>query len=305
MDDIRSMGATLLAYTGRVLNYVLAVPARDDDAQNPRRLAIGNEVSLCDIQSFAKRFACQVHDSYGSTEGVIIIRRDASMPEDALGTADEDIMVLDPETGEECPPVERAADGTILNAAEATGELVNANPGQGFEGYYKNQEATTERFRGGRYWSGDLAYRDTDGWLYFAGRSNEWLRVDSENFAGRVVEAIVGRFRSARTAVVYAVPDAPVGDLVMAALEIEDPDGFDVTRFDDFLTSQPDLGPKWMPRFVRVSQELPKSASLKVDKTRLRREAWLEDPVYWRPTRDDRLRLLTDVDRKALADRLD
>lgn len=128
------MGATLSVYTGKVLNYVLAVPERDDDAQNPRRLAIGNEASLSDIQSFAKRFSCQVHASYGSTEGVIIIRRDASMPEDALGTADEHLMVLDPETGEECPPVERATDGTILNAAEATGELVNANPGPAFEG---------------------------------------------------------------------------------------------------------------------------------------------------------------------------
>ena len=60
----------------------------------------------------------------------------------------------------------------------------------------------TERFRGGRYWSGDLAYRDAEGWFYFAGRSNEWLRVDGENFAAGVVESIIGRFEAARTAVI-------------------------------------------------------------------------------------------------------
>ena len=38
------------------------------------------------------------------------------------------------------------------------------------EGYYRNQEATRSRFRDGCYWSGDLAYRDAGGWLYFAGR---------------------------------------------------------------------------------------------------------------------------------------
>ena len=304
MDDIRRMGATLMTYTGKVLNYILAVPEQHDDDQNPLRLALGNEASFSDIRSFARRFHCQVRDSYGSTEGVIIIRRDASMPESALGTADDHIVVLDPETGKECPRVERAPDGAILNAAEATGEIVNLNPGRGFEGYYRNEEATNERFRGGHYWSGDLAYRDADGWFYFAGRSNEWLRVDGENFAAGVVESIMGRFDAARTAVIYAVPDAPVGDLVMDALELDEPDTFDIVTFDEFLAAQPDLGPKWVPAFVRLSRELPKLASLKVDKTQLRGEAWLIDPVYWRPTRGEPLRQLTDTDRLSLADRL-
>ena len=297
MDDIRRTETTVMTYTGKVLNYLLAVPERSDDGQNSLRLAIGNEASFNDIRAFARRFDCQVRDSYGSTEGVIIIRRDASMPEGALGTADAHIVVLDPETGEQCPPIERAADGGILNAAEATGEIVNLSPGEGFEGYYRNDEATSERFRGGRYWSGDLAYRDAEGWFYFAGRSNEWLRVDGENFAAGVVESIIGRFEAARTAVIYAVPDAPVGDRVMAALELAEPETFDVKEFERFLQSQSDLGPKWVPAFVRLSKELPKLASLKVDKTRLRREAWLVDPVYWRPKRGDPLQLLTDRDR--------
>ena len=38
---------------------------------------------------------------------MIIIRRDATMPPGALGTADDGIVVLDPATGEECPPIER------------------------------------------------------------------------------------------------------------------------------------------------------------------------------------------------------
>jgi fatty-acyl-CoA synthase len=304
MGDIRRMGASLMTYTGKVLNYVLAVPEHEDDGNNPLKLALGNEASLNDIRSFARRFDCQVRDSYGSTEGVIIIRRNASMPDGALGTADADIVVLNPETSEECPRVERASDGTLLNAAEATGEIVNLAPGQGFEGYYRNEEATTERFREGRYWSGDLAYRDEDGWFYFAGRSNEWLRVDGENFAAGVVESIIGRFAPARSAVIYAVPDAPVGDQVMAALELDAPESFDIGLFEEFLAGQADLGPKWLPAFVRLSNDLPKLASLKVDKTRLRREAWLSDPVYWRPNRGESLRLMTEADRKSLADRL-
>jgi fatty-acyl-CoA synthase len=304
LGDIRRIGATVMTYTGKVLNYILAVPPRSDDLDNPLRLAIGNEASFADIRDFSARFGADVRDSYGSTEGVIIVRRDPSMPPGALGTADADIVVLDPETGEECPPAAFGPDGALLNSEAASGELVNLDPGAGFEGYYRNQEATEERFRGGRYWSGDLAYRDAEGWLYFAGRTNEWLRVDGENFAAGSVETIISRFPKARSIVVYAVPDDPVGDAVMTALEIGDPSTFDINEFDEFLRAQPDLGPKWIPTFVLVSPDLPKLASLKIDKTRLRREAWTRGSVYWRPKRGAPLEPLSHVDADALARRL-
>ena len=59
-----------------------------------------------------------------------------------------------------------------------------------------------------------------------------------------------------------------------------------------------------LPTFVRLSRDLPKLASLKVDKTRLRSEAWLPSPVYWRPARGEPLCLLTEAGRQDLVDRL-
>ena len=300
LGDIRRFGATMLTYTGKVLNYILATPERADDADNPLRLAIGNEASVRDIREFARRFGCTVRDSYGSTEGIIIIRRDPSMPEGALGSAGPSVKVLDPETGRECPRVTFGPGGGPVSVAAAIGEIVETQPASGFEGYYRNEEATRSRFRDGCYWSGDLAYRDADGWLYFAGRSNDWLRVDGENFAAAPVEAIVGRHRDVRSVAVYAVPGDPVGDRVMVAIELRAGAAFDPAAFDAFLSGQPDLGPKWLPSFVRVTGELPKLASMKVDKRRLRREAWRTEPVFWRPARGDRLRPLDDADRARL-----
>lgn len=303
LPDIRRYGATMLTYTGKVLNYILATPERPDDADNPLRIAIGNEASARDIREFARRFGATVRDSYGSTEGVVIIRRDPSMPEGALGTADPTVKVLDPATGQECPPVVFGTDGRPSNLDAAVGEIVQTAPADGFEGYYRNEAATRDRFRGGWYWSGDLAYRDADGWLYFAGRSNEWLRVDGENFAAAPVEAIVSRYPDARSVAVYAVPDDPVGDRVMVALELRAGAAFDPAAFDNFLAGQPDLGPKWLPAFVRVTDELPKLASMKIDKMRLRREAWQVDQVgqvVWRPGKGEPLRWLDDTDRARL-----
>ena len=287
LPDIRRFGATYLTYTGKVLNYLLAAPSQDDDADNPLRLAIGNEASEHDIREFARRYDCHVRDSYGSTEGVIIVRRDPSMPRGALGIAADTVKVLDPETGEECPVGE-------------VGELVETEPTSGFEGYYRNEAATQERFRDGAYWSGDLAYRDADGWLFFAGRSNEWLRVDGENFAAGPVEAILARHPDVRSVAVYAVPDDPVGDRVMVGLELWPGATLDAEAFDAFLAEQPDLGPKWVPAFVRVDDDLPKLSSLKVDKKALRRDAWRVPGVLWRPARGEGLRPMTDDDRAAL-----
>jgi len=301
LPDIRRYGATFLSYTGKVLNYILAVPEMPDDADNPLRLAIGNEASARDIEEFARRFGCTVRDSYGSTESVIVIRRDPAMPEGALGTAPDTVKIMDASTGQECPPIERGPDGKILNLAAAVGEIVQTRPAASFEGYYNNESATNERARGGRYWSGDLGYRDADGWIFFAGRSNEWLRVDGENFAAAPVEAIIGRYTAVRSVAVYAVPDDPVGDRVMTAVELDNTSSFDPAGFDRFLDQQPDLGTKWVPSFVRITNELPKLASMKLDKTRLRREGWSTgDEIYWRPNRGDALCPLTDADRQRL-----
>ena len=54
----------------------------------------------------------------------------------------------------------------------------------------------------------------------------------------------------------------------MVALELRAGATFDPAGFDEFLRAQPDLGPKWVPAFVRTTGELPKLASMKVDKAR-------------------------------------
>ena len=67
-----------------------------------------------------------------------------------------------------------------LEAFEAAiGELVQTEPSAGFEGYYENEEATRERFHGGAYWSGDLAYRDADG-NYLMGEYSYKMNVPAD-----------------------------------------------------------------------------------------------------------------------------
>ncbi len=119
------------------------------------------------------------------------------------------------------------------------------------------------------YWSGDLAYRDADGWIYLAGRTADWMRVDGENMAAAPIERILLRLRAISQVAVYAVPDEHVGDQVMAAIVLHD--GADLTpaEFEAFLADQADLSPKAWPRYVWLTDELPATATNKVLKREL------------------------------------
>ncbi|NDH47926.1 MAG: acyl-CoA synthetase [Acidimicrobiia bacterium] len=304
LQDVRTYGCTYFTYVGRTIAYVLGQPASDVDRDHRLRLGFGTEASALDRERFLERFGCELVEGYGSSESVVAIIRTPDTPPNALGRERPDmagkVIVVDPATDAECPRVIFDEHGAISNP-ECIGEIVNTSGGSTFEGYYNNPEASNERVRNGWYWTGDLGYRDDNGFFYFAGRSADWLRVDSENFAGAPVENIISRFPGVVMAAVYPVPDPVTGDMVMTAIEMNSSTVFDAGAFDDFLAAQKDLGTKWSPRLVRVTSAMPLTANNKVHKPPLRAEKWrTSDVVYWRPERGDRLRPMTDDDRRLL-----
>ena len=299
LPDVRRYGCTYFNYVGRALSYVLATPEQPDDADNPLTWCLGSEASPRDRKEFRRRFGCFVAEGYSSSEGAVVITPFSGMPSGALGKPAEgtDVAVVDAATGEECAPARFGAGGELLNAEEAVGEIVGRSSLSSFEGYYANPEATAERSRQGWYWTGDLGYRDEDGTFFFAGRTADWLRVDGENFAAGPVEQVIGRFPGVASVVVYGVPDPKTGDQVMAAVELDAGAAFEPEAFEAFLAEQSDLGTKWAPRFVRVVQAIPVTATGKVDRKPLRAERWTtDDPIWWRRDRSTAYQRLTDQD---------
>jgi fatty-acyl-CoA synthase len=269
LPDLRRYGATYMNYVGKPLAYVLATPEQPDDADNPLRVAFGNEASDRDIAEFSRRFDCTVWDGFGSTEGAIIITREDGCPPGSLGRGFPGVSIYNPDTLAECPVASFDDDGALSNADEAIGELVNTSGAGLFAGYYNDQNATDARLRNGMFWSGDLAYRDADGWIYFAGRSGDWLRVDGENLTTAPIERIVQRLPAVSQVAVYAVPDEQVGDAVMAALVLVDNAELTPEEFGEFLAFQTDLSPKAWPRHVWITDSLPTTATNKILKREL------------------------------------
>ncbi len=263
LTDVRRYGVTWFNYTGKLLAYLLATPERPDDAETTLRVAFGNEGSPQVVAATSRRFGVRIVDVFGSTEGAVALDRTGGPPPGSVGRLRQGIAVVDAE-GNELPRARFDHQGRLTNAEECVGELVNTLGAGPFEGYYHNDAAMIRTMRDGWYWSGDLAYVDEDAWVYFDGRRADWLRVDGENFPSAPIEAVVGRHPDVVVAAVYGVPDADAGDQVMVAMVLRPGAGFDGESLAAWLDAQPELSPKWRPRYVRLCQELPTTPTNKV-----------------------------------------
>jgi fatty-acyl-CoA synthase len=304
LPDVRRYGATYFNYTGKPLSYLVGTPEHADDADNTLRVAFGNEGSPQVIDEFGRRFGVEVIDAFGATEGGLAINRDVPDRPGAMGQAGDTVRIVDEEANE--LPAARFDDaGRLLNADGCVGEIVNTAGAGPFEGYYNNDEATARTTRGGWFWSGDLGYLDEDRYLYFAGRNADWIRVDGENFPAGPIETVVSSHPDVVLAAVYGVPDVHAGDQAMAAMVMREGADFDPSSFALWLDGQESVGPKWRPRYVRVSPELPSTGTNKVVKRTLvhqkfRRDRIGDDMLWVRERGDDDYRPFTANDESEL-----
>ncbi|WP_205872885.1 fatty-acid--CoA ligase FadD1 [Mycobacterium camsae] len=269
LADVRRYQVTYMNYVGKPLAYILATPRRHDDADNTLRVAFGNEANEKDIEEFAQRFGVQVEDGFGSTENAVMVLREPGTPRGSIGKGAVGVAIYNSETVTECELARFDEHGALSNADAAVGELVNTTGSGLFTGYYNDPQANAERMRHGMYWSGDLAFKDAEGWIYLAGRTADWMRVDGENLAAAPIERILLRHSAINRVAVYAVPDERVGDQIMAAVVLQQGVPFDPESLESFLAAQADLSPKARPRYFRISADLPSTATHKVLKRQL------------------------------------
>jgi fatty-acyl-CoA synthase len=306
LPDVRHYGSTYFNYTGKPLAYILSTPEQPDDADNPMRVAFGNEGSPEIIDRFAARFGVDVIDAYGATEGGVAVNRDVEERAGALGQVGENVQVVD----EDGQPLTRARfdpDGRLVNADECVGEIVNTAGSGPFEGYYNNDAANERTLRNGWYWTGDLGYLDDDRYLYFAGRTADWLRVDGENFPAQPIEHSIAAYPGVVLAAVYGVPDDQAGDQVMAGLVLADGAAFRPDDFASWLDDQAAVGPKWRPRYLRLLSDPPTTGTNKIVKRALVHQKWRADRVggdvvYTRGRGESTYRSFEPADEAALHD---
>jgi fatty-acyl-CoA synthase len=322
VPDILRYGVTFWNYVGEPVHYVLAAIEKEygsDEARiaaeitnHPRnrlRYAVGNGAAPQDIERFTKWLGLEeMFELYGSTEAAISTFRRKGDPRGCVGeVSDAAVKVLNA-LGQECPPAQIGPDGKILNYEQCVGEITRVASDTGlFQGYFDNAQANSEKFRNGVYHSGDLGHileRDGRRFLFFDGRTDDWIRKDGENFSAGQVGRIISEHPDVSLAVAYGVPCSVSDELVMVALKLRQGARFDPKAFFDWCESEVVSGSmdrKWFPDFVRVVEDFEYTQTQKVlvrnikkahfDRYRLPRAA-----IYWRQRGDSTYKPFTASD---------
>jgi fatty-acyl-CoA synthase len=326
VPDVLRYGVTYWNYVGEPVHYVLGAIEKQyggDEARilaevannpgNRLRYALGNGAAAPDIERFVRWLGLEdMFELYGSTEAAISTFRKKTDPRGSVGEVTDPAVKILNERGEECPPAVLSADGKITNYAEAVGEICRVAPDTSlFQGYFDNPDANRSKYRDGVYHSGDLGHvveRDGARFLFFDGRTDDWIRKDGENFSALQVARLLQEHPDVVLAAAYGVPCAVSDELVMAALKLRpgsafDPKGF--FAFCDELVAHGGMDRKWFPDFVRVVDEFEYTQTEKILVRNLKqahfdRRRLAGAPLYWRRRGDAAFQPFSDADYEAL-----
>jgi fatty-acyl-CoA synthase len=308
VPDVLRYGVTHWNYVGEPVHYILAAIEKEyggdehrilaevaHDPRNRFRYAVGNGAAPPDIDRFMRWLGLEdMFELYGSTEAAISTFRKKGDPRGSVGQVQDAAVKILNERAEECPPAELDADGKIINYAEAVGEICRVADDTGlFQGYFGDDVANASKYREGVYHSGDLGHvqaLDGQRFLFFDGRTDDWIRKDGENFSAAQVARILQEHEEVVLAAAYGAPCAVSDELVMAAVKLREGAVFDPQAFFDFCQrtiTHGGMDPKWFPDFVRVVDEFEYTETQKVLVRNLKRVHFdrrrLPDaPVYWR-----------------------
>lgn len=262
-DEIRRYGATEFNALGAMMPILHKQPPRPDDADNPCRIVISAACPKEIWESFEQRFGVEIVEFYGTVEGGLTMAGPGA-PIGSVGKPlpiNEMKIVRDDDT--ECAPKEV---GEIVSRPVGGGSLVT---------YYKNEEATAEKTRGGWMRSGDLAYADEDGWMWFVDRKKDSMRRRGENISSYEVEKVLDGHPDVLESAAYAVPSDLGEDEVMAALVLQP--GATLDPVSIIRHCEENMAYFMVPRYVRVVEELPKTGTHRVQKGPLREEGVTPD----------------------------
>jgi len=210
------------------------------------------------MQNFEKTFNCLVIEGYGLSESTC---RSTFNPPDtqrrpgSCGLAiGNEMRVVDEEDRE-------VAHGEL-------GEIVLRGENI-LKGYYKNPEANKSAFRNGWFHTGDIGYRDHDGFFYIVDRKSDMIIRGGENIYPREIDEVLYQHPAVSAAATIGVPDQLYGEEVSAFIVLKE--GREITEAEMIDHCRPHLADFKCPKTIHFVSEIPKGPTGKLLKRELTR----------------------------------
>ena len=236
-----------------MLAMILEEPSLEDAKLAFKKISYGaSPIAPSLLERSEKQFGRIFAQCYGQAESPMVITFLAPEDHDRVGACGRPFSFVDCAVFDENDlPL---GDGEI-------GEIVCRGP-QTMAYYWNRAEATKKVFRNGWLHTGDLGYRDEDGFYYLVDRKNDMLISGGYNVYPREVEDVLMAYDGVLEAAVVGLPDEKWGDRIHAAVAVRDPEAFDLEALLSY--AKANLANYKKPKSIEVWEDLPKSAANKI-----------------------------------------
>ena len=261
--DVRRFGATQFNLLGAMANFLwLQPPAEDDRGAIPRKCMIVPMPAFA--PAFAERFNLRMYSTYALTDFGYMTFLTPEDPQEKWGSAgrvqpDFEVAILDDDDF----AVPRGDVGEICARPR--------RPWVAAQGYFDMPEATVAAWRNLWFHTGDYGSFDSDGYLYFVDRKKDSIRRRGENISAHEVEQIILRNPAVAEVAAFPVDSEMAEDEVMVSIVLAPGAGIDETALVQWCSGQ--MSAFMVPRYVEFIAALPRTATEKVEKYRLRDRA--------------------------------
>ena len=215
-------------------------------------------------RQFEKATGLQIIEGFGQTESTMIVGNMTGAPH-KIGSMGKpapiyDVMLVDAD-GNEVPDGE---------PGEIVVNLKNGHPCGLFVGYYGDEEKTREVMHDGIYHTGDVAWRDEDGFFFYEGRVDDVIKSSGYRIGPFEIESVIMELPYVLECGVSAAPDEVRGQIVKASIVLtKGTEGNDDLKKEIQSYVKSRTAPYKYPRLVVFRDELPKTVSGKIQRNKL------------------------------------
>ena len=271
-DEVRATKATQFNALGAMTNIIWKLPPGPHERDHSLRQCMAVPVPKEIYREIQQRYGIELTSTFAMSENFAVTAFRTDDPPEKAGSAGTtrgacELRIVNDE-GSDLPPGE-------------VGEIwvMPLQRGSMMKGYYNMPTETADSFVDGWFRTGDRGYLDSDGYLYFVDRKKEAIRRRGENISAYEVELILARHPAVLEVAAIPVPSEMSEDDVMVYV-VKRP-GASLTHAEVVHFAAEHMSYFMVPRFVEFIESLPKTATEKLEKYKLKQDATSRRDMLW------------------------